>query len=367
MSQDTRKDSDHWISLKQNRSYAVIEDHSESHSNPRSHLDSAATSRPHSAPKKSANTKKNCDRSIDEKVVSVRMPTGDQSKPVHFTHEEKGQLRSKFKSNMESSNNCVTVGSSSSLAENISKSNLTYDTGSCAVSSMMGSSSSSSSNSSSSSDSPRLSGSCNSIGDCIRISDTAEKSEKLLCLIEDLYFGRQRQLQLEQEQNTTLSKHLFGDYPTYLPPCECLFVLYKPDILEEVKQYYANHNQPDDEAVVNLTKLFSSFQQTFLNPPPIPDISSATGSDGFYTYKDYCCCLSVLLEMMSADLQNILPLLNHSTDKVSIVSVPKFLEDMIRLVKLKGIESSIHKICVDLCQILQDCELTQLKKIQDDD
>lgn len=73
--------------------------------------------------------------------------------------------------------------------------------------------------------------------------------------------------------------------------------------------------------------------------------------------------------MLSEELKNIVVMLSqHQTaQNLSLISVSKFMQDLIRLIQLPGIETSVHKLVVDFSKILQLCELKQLQLYEDED
>jgi hypothetical protein len=200
------------------------------------------------------------------------------------------------------------------------------------------------------------------------IRDIDITSKRLVSLIEESHHIV-RQLLVDGVPDSSHARPEFSasrDYPAYLPQCECLLQLYKPKILEEVKQLYATDN--DDEIIFCLKAFFSSFQRAFLVRPTTSttEPSLLSMNNVVYVHNGYHCCLPVLLEMMSTEFQNILMMTTDDSRSSSLSNVSKFLANMVQLIKLSGIDSSIHKIAVDFSELLQECELHQLKMYQDD-
>ena len=187
--------------------------------------------------------------------------------------------------------------------------------------------------------------------------DDAMRADRLISVVEKFHaLGmKQQRDKVVLEEGSGASR--LDDFPLFLPQCEELFTsLYTPALVQELSDVYMA--DVENHVVNRLRVFFSSYQQMFLSGKEKSDVLQ---------YEGFCYPLNVLLQILSATLQQILTTLKQeqqqSNDLLSLTveSIPNFLENMIRLLKLDGLQDSVYKLMVEFSKLVQTTELTCLR------
>ena len=166
----------------------------------------------------------------------------------------------------------------------------------------------------------------------------AEKLVGVIAASHAIGLAHQKQLEAGNEDVETLDTGgVQDDFPQYIPQCKTLLALYRPVLNHELSRLYF---QEDNIAV---RKYIESFHSVFLSPESSP---AQVMYDGFH------CTFQTTLEIFYFNLQDIT---NSSYD---LKTIRMFMQHMAQLIKLAGMENSVHMLVVEVSKLFHKFELS---------